>query len=198
MAKFQQLSIPFLHIRYTKKMDFMYINNELYDVKKAAVHISKLFNVPLNPGINMNMTKQVNDKMKVTDPFHTWSRKYFHGTLLKKQDLDLVLISKSNPSNIGCIFEVKRSDQRKVGDWAPFAADTNNYLQLMYLSNTLNIPFVTIHHESSNNNVVITDTTKVDVFYHAPNQQINFSPFSNVKNRRVVDSIEIKNFIHSL
>lgn len=191
LEHFKICNIPNLHIKYPMNMEYLIIDEANYTIHDGAYFISQKFGLPLATSFSSKI-KPVNNLTKVTDSFHTWSRSTFDGIRVKKQDLDMVVLSE-NSNRISCLFETKRSAAKKVGIWLPYNNDRNNYLQLMAASDMLNVPFFTVHNDYPNTNIPLNSNSLVDVFSYKNNSGMTYNEYVNPDNRRILSCGKILN-----
>lgn len=188
---FELCNVSNLHIKYPENMEYLIINEIQFNILEGAQFISQKFGLPLASTFSGNV-KPVNNLAKVNDSFHIWSRSTFDGVKVKKQDLDMVVLSEKT-KKISCLFETKRSAAKKVGIWLPYNDDKNNYLQLMATSDLLRIPFFTVHNDHPNIQSLLHDESKVDVFSYKNNSDMSYDDYVNSKNRKILTCKTILN-----
>ncbi|MGE7673490.1 hypothetical protein ACQKMV_07930 [Lysinibacillus sp. NPDC094403] len=180
-------SIPFLEIEYDFLNDILIINGTRYNVSNGGNIIANTFNLT----ISNTPTKAVNNSQSVTDMFHIWSRSFFSGTAVRKIDTDLVVVDIID-NTLSSFVEIKRSDRVNFNSWQPFSNDLSNYEMMFALSDALNIPFYTIHHNDVNNKII--DANKlVNVFTYDPNSPVNWGTFRSLQNRQQLTAQDIVN-----
>lgn len=195
LKHFEMCNIPNLYIKYPMNMEYLIINGTNYDIHAGAHLISEKFGLPLATSFFTNV-KPVNNLSKVTDSFHTWSRSTFDGIKVKKQDLDMVVLSEKD-NRISCLFETKRSAAKKVGHWTPYPNDKNNYLQLMAVSDMLGTPFFTVHNDHPNTDTPLRNDSLVDVFSYKNNSGMSYDEYVNSTNRLILSCEKIlKNLLN--
>lgn len=160
----------------------LYIDGQQYNVTDGGNFIASAFNLQIGPEV----PKAINSTEAVTDPFHLWSSDLFSGTTVKKIDLDLVIISTSN-NTISTLVEVKRSARRSFNAWQPFPADYNNYVMMFSLSDALDIPFITIHHNEMEKSKIDPGKT-VNVYSYNPNSSMDWQSFRSFSNRQQISA----------
>ncbi|WP_394679146.1 hypothetical protein [uncultured Exiguobacterium sp.] len=174
--------VPSLNIEYdfTDLNDTnhsLYINGNQYNVTDGGKLIASTFSIEIGPEV----PKAVTSTEAVKDPFHLWSSDLFDGHLVKKIDLDLVIVDTANHT-ISTLVEIKRSDKADFDKWKPYQADYNNYAMMLSLSDALGTKFITIHHNEMLNRVI--DPTKlVNIYSYIANSSMNWESFRDLQNR---------------
>ncbi|WP_150111970.1 hypothetical protein [Exiguobacterium antarcticum] len=180
-------SIPFLSIEY----DFydpnhhnhtLLINGQQHNVTNGGNLIASTFSLQISSAPQ----KAINSSASVKDPFHLWSSNLFSGTSVMKIDLDLVIVNISN-NTISSMVEVKRSGITNFNAWQPYQIDYSNYAMMFSLSDALNIPFLTIHHNELKANV-INPNKIVNLYTYTPNSSMDWQSFRGFSNRQQISA----------
>ncbi|MFJ7827604.1 hypothetical protein [Psychrobacillus sp. NPDC096623] len=171
-------AIPFLDIEYDFLNDILVIDGTQYNVQNGGNFIANTFNLT----VSNTSAKAVNSSQAVTDLFHIWSRSFFSGTAVRKIDTDLVVVDTLN-NTLSSFVEVKRSDRVNFNNWQPYPADLSNYKMMFALSDALNIPFYTIHHDEVGSRTISAQKL-VNVFTYDPTSPVNWNAFRSLGNRQ--------------
>ena len=184
----RETQIPFLNIEYDIDNEILIINNKQFDLEEGGRIIAQNFQLE----VDNTITKTINNSQSVIDPFHLWSRNYFSGSKVTKIDLDMVVLNASN--TISSIVEIKRSAKTQFDNWQPYQADNVNYRMLFNLSENLDIPFFTVHHNEVQNPII--DSQKLLNIYAFNSPDImEWNEFRAIENRQ---QITVEQLVHLL
>lgn len=182
-------TLPFLKIEYDILNNSLVINGTNYNVTSGGQYIAQQFNL----AITDSPTKSINNNQSVTDPFHVWSRNFFSGSHVQKLDLDMIVYD-TNSSSFSSIFEIKRSNAVNFNSWQPYNNDQPNFEMTMNLSDILNVPFYTIHHNEVTQRV-ISSGKQVNVYTYKPNVTKNWNKFRSLANRTQMTAQQALNLL---
>lgn len=131
-------------------------------------------------GIVSGGIKPVNDKKKVFDGFHTWSRSIF-GVKVKKVDIDCLLFK----DRIRATIEVKNTSKSQIpiDKWQPYAEDQDNYKIVgLFSEKFLNCDFITVNHTIKHD--IELKSEDIDVGLWNYDNESNFTQFRSDTNRK--------------
>ena len=145
-------------IEYSLDLKNFKINSVEHSSSSAAEFISNKYNIELG----QEAAKEVNNRNRVRDPFHVWSREIFHGDFVQKIDVDAIVLDPSN-SKIETVLEVKNSPRVAVGKWLPYISGSNNdrvnYLMQINFAKIIGCNFVTVHISKKDHEELNEDDT---------------------------------------
>lgn len=176
--------LPFLDIRYDIANNSLVIDGTQYSVKVGGEYIANIFKL----AVDNNEAKLENRAGAVSDPFHIWSRDFFSGTKVRKVDIDLVIVHALN-NQLSSIVEIKRSAKSNFNTWQPYDNDKSNYEMMFALSDTLNVPFYTIHHNEVQERIMPA-TSLVNVYTYQPNRDMPWKNFRSLNNREQIKALD--------
>lgn len=90
----------------------------------------------------------------LADAFHVWSREKLSAHIIK-QDFDAIYCGEKY-----AMIEIKRSPTKTLERWTPYSDDKRNYDIQFKISQIMNAPFFTFHH----NGVPCDDNTRIGCY----------------------------------
>lgn len=169
IRKALQGRLPVLEIIYNDDVTSFEVDGEQYDNEQAA----RLIAGKLGIRLGSKGAKRPNDPGAIRDPFHVWSREVFDGIMVRKADIDALLLTETGDA-ISAIIEIKRSAKNPIGQWTPYMepkgnTDYWNYMIGISFSKMVAAHFLTFHHELMMADNAFTEETKVELFtFKAP------------------------------
>lgn len=137
--------LKFIEIIYPRDLSSnpnakLIINGNFISKDEAVNEIQKMWGSAYKKyGTKKDVNKQI------ADSFHLWARINLP-TSYVRIDIDAILSSENDGSNIISLFEIKRSTAVKVEKWKPYKQDIRNYYLENKLSKLANLKFYTINH----------------------------------------------------
>lgn len=189
IKKALQDKLPVLDIRYNDDVTSFEVDEERCDREQAA----RLIAGKLGIRLGSNGAKRPNDPATIRDAFHVWSREVFDGILVRKADIDALLLNETGDA-ISAIIEIKRSSKNPIGHWTPYMepkgnTDYWNYIIGITFSKMVAAHFLTFHHELMMPGNVFTEETKVELFtFKAPSIvcRESLEAFASTANRKIL------------